>query len=294
MRRACFSFADSILLISCGRHTEQPAASTPSARPAPARRTQTAQFDHRQPEHSKAACESCHSRSLDNPAGAEPQRPPHTACSDCHSTEHYLDASTAEPLCATCHPARQILDVSLKTRVLPFAKQLHQFGASAFSHRHHMDEAAMSPHPEGYGCEFCHTGRAGPAPKTLPAHAECYSCHVHQAGQKFGRCQDCHVPAGESLVFIHGEGTAGRDYNFRHTGHTKRKDGSAIPCSACHGLKPGSLTAAAPKVSDIARPEPARGQQHRSGCWGTCHIQKEETRCGKCHARGVPLPLTAG
>jgi hypothetical protein len=149
-----------------------------------------------------------------------------------------------------------------------------------------MDDAKMAPAPADYGCAFCHTSAAGLAAKTFPAHAECYSCHIHEAGQKFGRCQDCHAPTGESLVFVHDEGTATRDYNFLHSGHTKHKDGTAIACATCHNLTPES-----PKVSDIARLEPTRGEQHKSSCWGTCHIQKEETRCGKCHVRGVPLPV---
>jgi hypothetical protein len=170
--------------------------------------------------------------------------------------------------------------------VLPFPDQLHQFGVRGFSHRAHMDHAKMAPAPADYGCAFCHTGGARVATKTFPGHAECYGCHIHQAGQKFGRCQDCHAPTAESLLFARDAGTAGRNYNFLHSGHTKYKDGSPIACSTCH-----DLTAEAPKVSDIARLEPARGQHHKSSCWGTCHIQKDETRCGKCHVRGVPLPV---
>jgi len=283
--RSWFTLFAAIALVSCGEHAEMPAPA-PSVTITPAKRTEKPVFDHRLAEHAKVACESCHARSLDNPTGVEPQRPPHTACSDCHSSENYLNASTTEPLCATCHPARQILDASLKTQVLPFPNQLHQFGVRAFSHRDHMDDAKMSPAPAGYGCAFCHASGASLAAKTFPAHAECYSCHVHQAGQKFGRCQDCHAPTGESLVFAHDEGTATRDYNFLHSGHTKHKDGTAIACATCH-----NLTAEAPKVSDLARLEPTRGEQHKSACWGTCHIQKEETRCGKCHVRGVPLAV---
>jgi hypothetical protein len=277
MRIGCVALVAALALLSCGSHSEPPVAAAASAAPRPAKRTQNAVFDHGQPEHAKVACESCHARSLNDAAAVDPQRPPHAACSGCHSSENYLNVSTAEPLCATCHPAKEILDASQKTRVLPFPTQLHQFGVGAFSHRAHT----------GYDCGTCHTGGAGVAAKSFPAHPECYSCHVHQAGQKFGRCQDCHAGANESLVFNHAAG-AGRDYNFRHSGHTKRKDGAAIACATCHVLTPE-----APKVSDIAMQEPARGQKHQSTCWGACHVQKEETRCGKCHVRGVPLPLAS-
>jgi len=266
--------------MSCGGHTEPPVISAASATPRPAKRTQTASFDHGQPEHAKATCESCHARSLDDVA-VEPQRPSHAACSGCHSSENYLNVSTAEPLCATCHPAKEILDASRKTRVLPFPAQLHQFGVGAFSHRVHT----------GSDCGFCHVGGIGVAAKSFPAHAECYSCHEHQAGQKFGSCQDCHAPSSESIVFSHAAGAAGRDYNFHHSGHTKRKDGAAIACGACHALTAEAPQHQAAKLSDIAMQEPARGQKHQSTCWGTCHIQSEETRCGKCHVRGLPLPV---
>jgi hypothetical protein len=280
----------SLALASCSRQTESPASSSPPASSSspppvmPAKRTHSAVFDHTQPEHSKMTCESCHARSLSNPSRVEPERSPHTACSGCHSSENYLDTSTSEPLCATCHPANQILDVSRTTRVLPFPERLNQFGVRAFSHRDHMDEAKMSPHPASYGCEYCHAGVVGAAPKRFPAHNECYGCHIHQAGQKFGRCEDCHAAAKQSIAFSHAPGAADRDYNFRHSGHTKRKDGSPIPCATCHGLKTETQ-----KLSDIARIEPTRGLHHTSSCWGTCHMQKEETRCEKCHVAGVPI-----
>lgn len=274
MRIGCVALAAALALLSCGHPAEQGTLPVKAAAPVPAKRTQTASFDHRQTEHAKTACESCHARSLDDTTGVEPQRPSHAACSGCHSSENYLNVSTAEPLCATCHPAKEILDASRKTRVLPFPAQLHQFGVGAFSHRAHTSS----------DCGTCHTGGAGIAAKSFPAHPECYSCHEHQAGQQFGHCQDCHAPTNESLVFSHAAGAAGRDYNFHHSGHTKRKDGAAIACATCHALTPE-----APKVSDIAMQEPARGQKHQSTCWGACHIQKEETRCGKCHVHGVPL-----
>lgn len=285
--RAICPFAAALALVCCARRVEQPASGSQAAI-MPAKQTQNAVFDHRQPDHAKVACVSCHARSLDNPAAAGPQFPPHSACMDCHSRENYLTASPSAPLCATCHPASQTLDASLKTRLLPFPKELHQFSVAAFSHRDHGDEAKMSPSPSAYGCAFCHTGGAGLVAKAFPAHAECYACHIHQAGGKLARCQDCHAPVGESLAFTHGEGVAGRDYNFLHSGHEKRKDGSAIPCSACHGL-----TAEKARVSDISRMEPVRGELHRSSCWGTCHIQKEETSCGRCHVRGVPRVVIA-
>jgi hypothetical protein len=288
MRTGCVALAATLALLSCGGHTEPQLASAPPATPKPAKRTQNALFDHGQPEHAKVSCESCHARSLDDvadvePHSAEPQRPSHAACSGCHSSENYLNVSTSEPLCATCHPANEILDASRKTRVLPFPAQLHQFGVSAFSHRAHT----------GSDCGFCHAGGAGVAAKSFPAHAECYSCHAHQAGQKFGRCQDCHAATSESLVFSHAAGAAGRDYNFHHSGHTKRRDGAPIACGTCHPPKAEAPKHEGSELSDIALQEPARGQKHQSTCWGTCHIQKEEIRCAKCHVRGVPLPLAS-
>jgi len=278
-------------LSSCRQPVEKTmAASSAPAQVLQAKRVHTNAFDHTRSEHAKISCESCHARGgIENVSAIEPRFPPHTACSPCHSSENYLDPATTEPLCATCHPAGQILDASLNTRLSPFPAKLNQFGVSAFSHRMHMDDAKMSPHPNPYACEFCHTGGAGFAAKSFPAHAECYSCHIHQATQKLGRCQDCHALSGESLAFSHTGGAAAADYNFQHSGHTKRKDGTAIACTSCHGLSPGKA-----RVSDISLVEPVRGQRHSSTCWGTCHIQKEETRCGKCHIRGVPLPVRAG
>jgi hypothetical protein len=279
-----------LALLSCGHQAGKPApdpSQPPAAITAP--RTSASAFDHTDAVHATIDCESCHARDSANPSAVEPNRPPHTACSTCHSSENYLDASSSEPICAVCHPAKQILDASLKTRLSPFPARLNQFGVGAFSHRTHTDDTKMSPHPDDYSCAFCHAARAGLAPKGFPAHAECYSCHVHQASQKFGRCQDCHAPTAESLVFSHAEGTATRDYNFQHSGHTRRKDGSAIPCAACHTPNPEK-----PRVSDIALMQPQRGKMHTSTCWGTCHIQSEENRCGKCHVRGIPLPVRAG
>lgn len=224
-------------------------------------------------------------RALDAPAEVEPHVPTHTACSDCHSREDYLDASRSEPLCATCHP-NAILDVALKTQVLPFPKRLNQFGIVAFLHRTHMDPQKMTEHPDRYGCEFCHSGGSGVTAKNFPGHAQCYSCHIHQAGQRLGRCQDCHALTAASLSFLTTEGVSARDYHFLHSGHTKNKDGTAIPCATCHGF-----VAAVPKGSDIARLEPARGLRHTSMCWGSCHKQKEETNCQKCHVSGVPVRL---
>ena len=288
--RFCFLFAAALTVSSCARRTEHQTASVVPANPNPAKRTQNAVFDHFSSGHARVACEDCHTRSLNDPVSTEPRRPMHSACSNCHSAENYLTASTSEPLCVTCHPAGGTLDAKLRTQVLPFPKQLRQFGANAaFSHRTHTDEAKMAAHKANYGCGFCHTRGDDLAPQTLPSHAECYSCHIHEAGQKFGRCENCHAPANQSISFNRGQGAAGKDYNFQHATHEKRKDGSLIACNTCH-----PLTASPPRMSDIALPVPARGQQHQSTCWGTCHIQKDETRCGKCHVQGLPAAVRTG
>jgi len=277
-----------LLTAACARQTETANGRNSPAPFAAVKRTRSAVFDHTQRDHAKIVCEQCHARQLAAATKVEPTLPPHTACSDCHSTENYLDVSKTEPLCATCHPANQILDAAQHTRVVPFPSRLDQFGVAAFSHRDHMDQTKMADHPLGYGCEFCHGGGTVNGPKTFPAHVECYSCHIHQAGQRLGKCRDCHAPNPESLVFSHAGGIAVKDFNFLHSGHVKRKDGSSIPCSECHGL-----IAAGPKASDVLRIEPARGLHHTSKCWGACHKQKEETRCQKCHVRGVPIPARA-
>jgi hypothetical protein len=288
MMRRFVLIAFNLLLASCALKTLAAQSNAPPATTTPAKPTHSSVFDHKQADHAKMACQTCHTRSGQDPAAVEPRRPGHAACWNCHSTENYLDTSASEPLCVGCHPANHVLDAFDKTQVLAFPRELKQFGVSAFSHRVHMDDAKMTSHPEGYGCQSCHTGGLGTTAKNFPAHPECYSCHEHQAGQKFGRCQDCHALIENSLAFSHVEGAAARDYHFLHSGHTKRKDETPIACAACHELRPELK-----KVSDIARMEPMRGEHHTSSCWGVCHTQKAETRCGKCHVQGVPLPAGA-
>lgn len=265
-----------LFLASCGRRGAPPQAvdAAPALPAAQAKPAQTHAFDHNQADHAKLNCESCHKRR----AGVEvtPRLPYHDACVQCHAKESYLDIGNPPALCHTCHSPDGVLDGTQKARLIAFPNTLRQFGLKKFSHGLHLDAAKM-PRGERIDCVSCHRETAA-EPVAFPSHPECYRCHAHQGGEKLGRCEDCHVRTDAAMAFSHEPAAATRDYNFTHKTHRKRKDGSAIACQECHG------------ESDIARVAVRRGLKHESSCWGTCHIQKEEPVCGKCHKTGAPRP----
>jgi hypothetical protein len=280
-RVLCALIFVSAALTACNRRgnaTEQPLADKTPSNIVIAKAATRESFDHAQPDHARTPCQSCHQRK--DAEGLSPGRPYHDACIQCHAKEDYLNPAQSAPFCKSCHPSEGILDAASATHVKVFPAALRQFGVAPFSHGVHRDRS----------CQSCH-GDVDTEPAAVPAHKECYSCHVHSPGQKLGRCEDCHSHSDASMQFMREPGAAARDDNFRHAAHRKKKDGSLITCGECHQIIPAELASMKSDISLIAvRP----GEKHKSQCWGTCHVQKEEPVCGKCHVQGAPRAGSSG
>ncbi len=226
-------------------------------------------FNHHIEQHKKIECQNCHNRVDNNP---KPDLPGHAACIDCHVNDF---TSTASQLCADCHST----PLKEKVTAFPFPDKLREFGLKGFSHKDHTDPEKMKKEKQLPSCMSCHGVQSDGLRVDIPYHPECYSCHTHQAGQKLGPCQACHIDAQLSLIPATGMNTYER-YRFQHASHMKEPSIQSM-CQTCHPVIPAVANTAAP---DIVRISTARGQTHSSGCWVSgCHDVKRELRCKKCH-----------
>lgn len=280
------------------------AANTNTAPPAPPEFIKEAAFgkkstfDHNISGHKEVKCLSCHNRALPDPVtrtsdpkDPAPKFPGHGACDDCHNKENYgqsgLGTLNKNPFCATCHSG-EIVTVDVEQRPRPalikFTEKQSEFGikggTKGFLHKTHMDPQKMAGQEQPARCDVCHKFDSRGARSDFPGHAECYSCHIHQSGQKFGDCEVCHVEAKQAVKYSPGMGTALSLYNFRHSSSHLR----AATCDRCHKtLDPGDAARL-----DITQISTARGQRHTSACW-SCHRQARETACLKCHTGSLPF-----
>jgi hypothetical protein len=226
-------------------------------------------FSHTRPEHKKLDCTLCHQR-LDN--DVTPKFPGHSACTDCHDKDF---SSTTSQLCVACHK----MPVDAQGQLVAFPQRMRQLGLKGFSHRQHMtpDASKWPANTPSLKCADCHRLERG-LESSFPKHAECYSCHSHQSGEKLGECATCHVDRAVALKYTPGAGAAFTSYNFKHASHQNRAS-----CDRCH-----RITQASAKSADIQQISTARGQRHNSTCF-SCHSQARETVCSKCHIGSVPF-----
>ncbi|HEY6330343.1 MAG TPA: hypothetical protein VI756_13475 [Blastocatellia bacterium] len=234
---------------------------------------QNLKFDHNRAEHKKQDCTLCHVRTDNNP---EPTFPKHSACLACHTTDF---TSSNNKFCVVCH----VVPVPPKGDRISFPATLGQFGVKGFSHKTHLDPAKMPAGTAVPKCGTCHSFDAQFIQASFPAHPQCYSCHSHQAGEKLGSCQTCHIDRGQAMNIRKGTGPAYALYNFTHGGHF-RQASIDQNCEKCHHL---AATAASGNLPDIGQINTARGQRHTSACW-SCHVQAREPVCTKCHVHGTP------
>lgn len=228
-------------------------------------------FDHNRPEHQTKTkdCAVCHGRATNDPT---PTFPGHAACSECHRKDFTAQNSR---VCVVCH----VEPVDARGTLTKFTDSFEEFGIKRFSHRDHMDAEKMRGQMEGGPrCDLCHRFDGRGTEASFPGHVECYSCHAHQAGQKFSACDACHAVKSQAVSYSPGFGAASSQYNFKHGSHT----GSAT-CDRCH-----KTTEAAEGKSDILEISVSRGQRHQSMCW-SCHVQAREPVCGKCHISSSPF-----
>ena len=256
-------------------------------------------YDHFRDGHLQLTnCADCHARDARNPAapvslqpGKEHWQPYHDACSRCHKTETEkynlteAGATKNHPFCAACHqdpPVVVTANQTLQAKLLDYPKGSAEFGimggVKGFSHQTHMDAARMGSDIP-VSCSLCHDVRSSPTRASFPRHQQCYQCHTHQAGQELGNCGTCHVRAAEAVLYSPGMGSALR-YNFKHS----KRHLSAASCDRCHRL----LAPVEAARLDVQQINTSRGQRHTSSCW-TCHNQKRESLCSKCHTGAIPF-----
>lgn len=280
-----------IIAISLGgvyacRSTQQPTANTAPALPQSQTPTtpesvfnikesvvieRKSPFDHVRPEHQTKTkdCGFCHQRA-DN--SVTPVFPGHNACIECHAKDF---TNPASQMCVVCHTS----PVDAQGTRISFPAKMSEFGLKGFSHKDHMDPKKMEGQNVSANCSTCHQFPDG-VRSTFPGHQQCYSCHAHQPQQKLGECGVCHADTKASLKFTKGSLPALSLYNFKHASHTR-----AASCDRCHK----SIDVPEPQArADIVEISTARGQRHSSACW-SCHNQKREFTCTKCHRGSIPF-----
>ena len=264
----------------------------PSTAPAPAPASQSpfelvdskviatvSPFDHSRKEHRTKTedCSACHKRTNND---AKPVLPGHAACIECHAKDF---SEKTSQMCVVCHKT----PLDAQNSRIEFPAPLSEFGLKRFSHRDHANPEKMkaqmeaSQMPAGAPeCAACHRFDARLVQASFPKHPECYSCHIHQPGEKFGDCRGCHTKKADSLQYNASLGTAFSLYNFRHGPHMKK-----AACDRCHQtieVPSGQLR------SDVLRISTARGQRHHSDCF-RCHVREREPVCSKCHVSSTPF-----
>jgi hypothetical protein len=255
-------------------------------------------FDHLRKEHRVKpdgpveSCEVCHRRSAAQPADVklnQPERrtatwlPFHDACTQCHAAEAFQQTAREtlqkSPLCAACHQDgitenNQALLINYPNRLNEFGLLGIAGGQHGFSHKVHTNPQRMGDAAEQAKCSTCHRFEPRGVQASFPRHAECFSCHVHQAEQKLGNCGVCHINTALSVNFIRGPEQAFKLFNFRHSAaHLK-----AAACDKCHRT---SEPTSSSRV-DMLKISTGQGQRHTSACW-SCHKQAQEPVCTKCH-----------
>jgi len=224
-----------ISAVAC-RSTKQPTANKAAEAPQSAPQTaaapspfdvkesavieRTSPFNHTRAEHQTKTkdCAFCHQR-LDN--SVTPVFPGHSACNECHAKDF---TNTSSQMCVVCHKS----PVDAQGTRISFPAKMSEFGIKGFSHKQHMDPKKMAGETETPKCSTCHQSTEGAA-ASFPNHQQCYSCHVHQANQKFGECVICHADTKLALKFTSGRASALGLYNFKHGPHTKKAS-----CDRCH------------------------------------------------------------
>jgi hypothetical protein len=255
-------------------------------------------FDHLRKEHRVKphgpleSCSVCHRRDAAQTSDVklgQPERrtatwlPFHDACTQCHAVEAFQQTApeTLEksPLCAACHQGgitqnNQALLINYPGRLNEFGLLGIAGGQRGFSHKVHTDPQKMGEAAELAKCSTCHRFDQSGVQATFPRHAECFTCHVHQAQQKLGDCGVCHINTALAVTFIRGPEQAFKLFRFRHSAaHLK-----AASCDKCHRpLEPASTSRV-----DILKISTGQGQRHTSACW-SCHKQAQEPVCTKCH-----------
>ena len=235
-------------------------------------------FDHNRKEHKTKTqdCGACHERASNDP---KPVLPGHPACFECHAKDF---SNLESKMCVVCHKTPPT-----KASLIEFPARMSQFGLKRFSHRDHMNpekmKGQMDPGKMADGavkCDICHRFDGEGLKASMPKHADCYSCHAHQPGEKLAGCAACHTRKSEGMQYDATLGTAFKLYNFKHRSHLK-----AAACDRCH--KTVEVPPDKPR-SDILDINTARGQRHHSTCW-TCHVQAKESVCSKCHVSSLPF-----
>lgn len=261
-------------------------------------------FDHSRKEHRVKpngpieSCAVCHQRNAAQASDAklnQPKRvtatwlPFHDACTQCHAAEAFQQTSkdTLEksPMCASCH--RGGITENNRALLVAYPGRLNEFGllgiagdAHGFSHRTHTDAKKMGDDADKAKCATCHRFDGQGVQASFPHHAECFTCHVHQAEQKLGNCGVCHVNTTQAVSFLRGPETPFKLFRFRHSpAHLK-----AASCDKCHRTQEPVNTARV----DILKISTGQGQRHTSACW-TCHKQAKEPVCTKCHTSPPPV-----
>jgi hypothetical protein len=261
------------------------ACTPPRTASAPIPAVDASRISHAQ--HAQIACLDCHRGS------ARPGADDHAPCDNaaCHRRD-FLAAPTR--LCEVCHTQISAAPLAAPLRPYPI-DDAWKAEPSKFSHRRHLDAAAME-NRVGFHvtCADCHT--RGAAELTRPDHAVCARCHAAEAeltnAPRMEACAACH----ESTARLRTQRRLIRDdLHFDHARHRSDRRGQAIGCESCHTQTARAndhRDHAAPRVEncvachdDSARTPPAM----RMRICETCHRERSETLTSIAPRNHLPL-----
>ncbi len=171
-------------------------------------------------------CTDCHPReAVIQGQYARPGLNQHSPCDDCHKEEFYKPPGK---FCRNCHTVVDPMNEG-KTDMQKYPERgFRKVLASEFSHRTHLDKAAMDD-AVGFhvDCKDCHDRDEKSRDPILPGHKQCARCHKDKEQARdaaaMGDCQNCHPKRDIELVrgriFITG------DLIFSHADHEADAEG---------------------------------------------------------------------
>lgn len=190
-------------------------------------------FPHR--KHAQLACTECHAQT--SVLAGRPAVPGAADHAPCDREQCHRDRFLAPPgaFCAVCHSDVDATGASPSPVVYPPERGPRAL-ASRFSHRAHLDYAAMEKRVGFHvSCTDCHETDAR-GELTAPGHAVCARCHAPSAAPAgappLDQCAECHAPRSpppsRRRQLIVG------DLHFTHKNHRRDRAGVPIRCTECH------------------------------------------------------------
>ncbi len=165
-------------------------------------------------------------------------------CDACHEgiAGHQVDSTTRRSLeakCIACHEPKRDDCAFCHSDVANAGVLPERERALTFSHETHLERtsgdcAVCHEGAHGLGSEGAAGAAASTVLPTMPAHAQCFSCHEMQEFYDQLDCRSCHEDLARYGLLPYESFTHAGDFVGRGHGELLRSTGNAAVCAQCH------------------------------------------------------------